>query len=47
MNPETEAIVVASVLGLLWQLREMSKTGKEPGADRTVSKFIKRLLHKK
>ncbi|CEJ54856.1 hypothetical protein PMG11_01145 [Penicillium brasilianum] len=47
MNPETEAIVVASVLGLLWQLRQISTTGIQPGADRKVSKFIKRLLHKK
>lgn len=47
MSPETEAIVVASVLGLLWRLRQISKTGKGPGADRKVSKFIKGLLNKK
>lgn len=52
MKPETEAIVVASVLALLWQLRQLSKTDKGAASVGKSSKkgrfgFIKGLLDRK
>lgn len=52
MEPEMEAIVVASVLALLWQLRRLSKTGKGVASGGKSSKrgrfsFVKGLLDRK
>jgi hypothetical protein len=44
IKPATEAIVVASVLGMLLQLRQLSKTGK--GTKKGTFGFIKDLLKK-
>jgi hypothetical protein len=51
MDSATEAIVVASALGMLWKLRLLCKTGESTGSNSKVSKkgrlgFIKGLLHK-
>lgn len=51
MDSATEAIVVASAFGFLWQLRRLCKTEKGTRSDSKVAKkgglgFIKGLLHK-
>lgn len=52
MDSTTEAIVVASALGMLWKLRLLCKAGESTGSNSKASKkgglgFIKGLLHKK
>lgn len=51
MDSATEAIVVASALGLLWKLRLLCKSEEGTGSNSKVSKkgglgFIKGLLHR-
>jgi hypothetical protein len=52
MDSATEAIAVASALGMLWKLRLLCKASESTGSTSKVSKkgglgFIKDLLHKK